>query len=716
MTKKVKKRTIKSSTDFALLVESSTQEEIFEFDKLKIIDSLIIELNLSKNDSENIANIVTNKLKDIKLEYLTPSIIRNFVNVTLYENGFNEELKSKSDIILSVYDIEQIIYNANKENGNTSHNPESINLTIAERILKEYALKNIYDEEISKKHLIGDIHIHDVGMPIRWYCSGHSPEYIKKNGLKNIPTIPSSSKPAKYAGTLVRHICSITQYYTSLFAGAIGYEGLNFFFAPYLKNIPYKEIKQLAQTLIFDLSQLAGAKGGQVAFVDFNVYINIPNHYKNVCAIGQSGKYMVEDDVHDIHYFDTRKEAIKYARLNKFKVLKYKDFEKESKLFLKAILEVSKDGDMYGLTFPFPKINLHINGKTFEDKKSKGLFMLACDCVSKNGSIYFIFDRDAYSVSQCCRLSMKFNENDKKMIKTPEELRFVGGQNVSINLPNIPLITNNENDFYKELEHRMELATKAHKCRHNYVWTLANKENSPLSFYVKGMDGKPYIRPESISYLIGIVGLNECVYNLIKKELHDSDEAFSKGLEIIAFMNIKTKELSEKYNLNIKLEETPAESTSSRFAKLDKKRFGDTAFMKENEFGIYYTNSVHYAYDSEVDYIDRIKNQSKFHSLVEAGSIIHIWCNDKNPDSKAIYELAKQTWYTTDCTQWVRSPEQTVCKDCKTFIDGFCDNCPECNSENLIQQTRITGYFVRKEKFNSGKLAELKDRKREVIL
>ncbi|MBQ7126989.1 hypothetical protein IJO12_07880, partial [bacterium] len=139
----------------------------------------------------------------------------------------------------------------------------------------------------------------------------------------------------------------------------------------------------------------------------------------------------------------------------------------------------------------------------------------------------------------------------------------------------------------------------------------------------------------------------------------ESDEAYLKGLEIISFMNKKTKEMEKKYNIHLKLEETPAESTAGRFAKLDIKRYGDKAFHKENEFGVYYTNSIHFATDSDVDYITRLQKQSKFHTLVEAGSMIHIWGGEYNPDPKAIYKLLEDTWYKTKCVQWVLSPEYT---------------------------------------------------------
>ena len=496
----------------------------------------------------------------------------------------------------------------------------------------------------------------------------------------------------------------------------IGWEGLNIFFAPLLKDYSYEQIKQLAQTLIFDLSQLAGAKGGQVSFTDFNVYIDIPNHYKNVYAMGRSGKYITRDNKGEITYHKTQEEAKCFAEQNDSKVLTYQDFDKESKMFLKAILEVSTKGDALGLTFTFPKINMHINEEVFKTPESKDLLMIACKAISEKGSVYLIFDRNAFSVSQCCRLKIDFTEEDKKLMSTPEELRFVGIQNVSINLPNIALQTQkDEDEFYKELDYRMELAAKAHLTRRDYVWKLTQLEDSPLKFYTHGMDGNPYVRLNNGSYLIGIVGLNECVYNLIGQELHESEEALEKGLEIVAFMNMKTKEISEKYGIGTKLEETPAESTAGRFAKLDVKKYGDKAYHKSNEYGVYYSNSIHFAVDSNVDYIDRLMKQSKFHTLVDAGSMIHIWANDSKPSPEAIYELIKKTWEETDCAQWVRSPEQTACKDCKKTFDGFYDVCPQCGGSALIEQTRITGYMVYKSKFNSSKLAELKDRKREII-
>lgn len=368
-----------NSLDFALMVDSADKAERQEYDETKIVEALVKEASCEENVAKEVAKSVTEKLQKAEIKTVDTSLIRSLVNNELFERGLNKVLKSNSEVNIPFYNVTEIIENANKENGNTAHNPESINLTLADRILKEYALKELFPSDIAESHLNGEIHIHDLGMIDRFYCSGHSPEYVKKNGIKNIPTIPSNSKPANSATVLARHICSLTQFLQSQFAGAIGWEALNVFFAPLLTNMSYKEIKQLAQTLIFDLSQLAGARGGQVAFTDFNVYLSIPAHYKKVLAMGAKGKYMVKDYLDNIYTFDTQEEAKKYAEETGYHVLRYEDYAKESSLFTKAMLEVVGEGDADGMPFAFPKINLHINEEAFIDPAANQLLKIACE-------------------------------------------------------------------------------------------------------------------------------------------------------------------------------------------------------------------------------------------------------------------------------------------------------------------------------------------------
>ena len=179
---KVIKKTKKvDATDFALMVDSTTSLERQEFDKSRIANALVKEAGCTEEIAKDVADSVEEKLAASKLEVVTTSFIRSLVNMVLLEKGLDKELKSNSDVTIPFYDVTQIIEHPNKENGNTTHCPESVNLTLAEKILKEYALNEVFDADISKAHLAGDIHIHDLGMVDRFYCSGHSPEYVKKH-------------------------------------------------------------------------------------------------------------------------------------------------------------------------------------------------------------------------------------------------------------------------------------------------------------------------------------------------------------------------------------------------------------------------------------------------------------------------------------------------------------------------------------------------------
>ncbi len=714
---KKNKKTNKNSTDLALLVESTTQEEIFEYDKNRIVKALIEEIDCPEDIANEVSDIVTERLLKTNTNILTPSLIRSFVNVVLCEKGYNKQLQSNSEITISTHDIESLIFYKNKENGNTPHNPESINLSLSGLAIKQYVLKRILPKDIKKAHLEGDIHLHDMDMYNRLYCSGHNPEYIKRYGIRNMENIPNNSKPANSAWVVARHMASATLFFTSLFAGAIGWDAVNVFLAPYTKGWDYKKYKQLAQTFIFDFAQLAGAKGGQVSFTDFNIYANVPEYYRDTYAVGKNGSYMLQLDNGEIQYFYKRKDIENAQKLNaNSKILTYKDFEYEAQQICKAFLDISKEGDSRGMPFGFPKIHFHINEVVFNNPTSKELFDFACEVLSVQGNPYIDFDRNAASMSQCCRLQIEFDDEDLQLTKTPEKLRFVGGQNVSINLPNLPLKCGKDEDkIYKELKKRMDMAVEAHLIKKQYIQSIMDAENSPLKFYKEGSDGKPYVKMDKISWLIGIVGLNEYVYNLTGKQLHESKYAYTKGMELITFMNQYCKELSKKHGITLKLEETPAESTAGRFAKLDRKKYGERAFIQKNEYGIYYSNSIHFAVNAKIDYIDELSYQSKFHDLVEAGSMIHIWIGDKKPSAKAIGDLIYKVWKNTKCAEITISPNKTVCDNCNTTVNGFHEKCPKCNNDNVFWIARITGYQVRVDKFNSSKLAELFDRENKDI-
>ena len=720
----------KDSTDIHLFVSAPTQGITSKWDRQKIIDALINETGISKEEAEDIAIAVEKKVLASGMKTLTVNLVRELVDNELFVKGLGKKLEKQQIIGIPSFNLNQIVYAKSNENSNiTANNPEAVNFEIAEIILKQYALKEIFSKDVAEAHLSGAIHIHNLGMPIRVYCSAHSPEYLKKYGLRLL-NLSTSSTPAKYAGTLTGHINTFLASMQAYYAGALGLAYINIFYAPLLIGYDYKRIKQEAQYLIFSCSQSAFSRGGQTLFIDFNVHLGVPDYLKNIPAIGSGGKYMQRMPDNSIKQLDEvpRDERGNLVQPKEGRILTYGDLEKEAQAFAKAMMEVWMAGDSDGKPFPFPKFNLHINSDTFNDPKQYELFKFACKVSSANGATYFVFDREDATLSQCCRLKTKITDN--YMIQHPESMRFCGFLNVTLNLPQAAYRANGDLEkTIDEIKKTMDLTAKAHMQKKNFIKKISSQPGMPLwQIGMQGLDGRPYLDLEKVTHIIGLIGLNECVKRITGQELHENDEAYKIGLKIISAMYLKCKELENELGIKFSLEESPAESTSLRLAKIDSVKFPEAKnYIKGNiERGeVYYTNSVHFAPDAPISMIERIEKQGKFNSLIESGSITHLFVGEHLPDSDSIANLIRKTWENTQSAQIVLSPEFTVCDDCKRTYLGFRRTpeaeCKFCGSDNIYGISRVVGYYsiiggkVKGKEFEGwikSKQGEFKDRQK----
>jgi ribonucleoside-triphosphate reductase len=200
------------------------------------------------------------------------------------------------------------------------------------------------------------------------------------------------------------------------------------------------------------------------------------------------------------------------------------------------------------------------------------------------------------------------------------------------------------------------------------------------------------------------------------KQLHESEESYDMGLDIVGRLAGLCSIESEKRGFKIVLEETPAESTNERLVQLDKKYFTDESKkVIKGKDQKYYTNSVHFAEGANIDIVERIRKQSKFHTFVEAGSIIHVWLGEHRPSGKSIGKLLEKVYSDTECSQLCFSPEFTICNSCHRTSRGLKKKCALCESTDVYGITRIVGYYSAIPGWNAGKVAELRDRRRETV-
>ena len=676
------------STDITLFVRTS-DEEIKKFDKSKIYDALVRETDIGEDAASIVTREVEKMITKMELDYITAPLIRELTNAKLMEYGLEGIRKQHTRLGVPVYDAREIIMSPNKENANVPHGPEATNLTLAENIKKEFALLEVFSPDIADAHMSGLVHLHDLGMIDRPYCSGQSIEYVKKFGL-NLPNALSIAKPAKHPEVLIEQIIKFSAALQGHFAGAIGWDAFNVFLAPYLVDVDDVRMKQLAQILIYEFAQQAVARGGQSIFSDVNLYWETPDHFVGVPAIGPGGVFTGKN---------------------------YEDYMKEAQRFVNALVDVYIEGDAMGRPFFFPKPQVHITEKFFKTPGHEEFLMKVAKLSSEKGNTYYVFDRGSTAkISECCRLAFKLNDEDLAEAKQPWKMRFSAMQNATLNLPKMAYIANrNDELLFKTIKEAMGLAVKAHMQKKDFLKHLLELKNyGPLALLAMNLDGEPYYRIEKSSYLIGMVGLNELVQYHFGQEMHESKDALMFGLKVIAFMKKEAERLSKEYNIKLPLEQTPAESTAYRFAKLDMKEYPlqATSVVKGNKGTgeVYYTNSTYINVSADVSPIERTKMEGLFHPLIEAGALTHIWLGETKPSPESIAAFVEKTFRNTQNAQIAFSPEFTSCLDCGRTERGLTPTCKTCGSDHVEGITRVTGFFSKISGWNKGKTGELHDR------
>jgi len=683
------RREMRDTTDLSLFVRTS-EEDLSGWSRQRIVDALVLETGLDRNVARAISMEVEQQIVSSKIKVVTAPLIRELVDAKLIEYGLEEHRRKHTRLGAPLFDVDRIIAVPNKENANIPHNPEATNLMLAERIKKEYALLSVFTQDIADAHIRGDIHLHDLGFIDRPYCSGQSLEYVKKFGL-DLPNALSIAKPAKHPETLLAHMVKFSAALQGHFAGAIGWDAVNLFFAPFLEGMSDRDMHQLAQMLIFEYSQQAVARGGQAIFSDINLYWEIPKHFEGVEAIGPGGQPTGR---------------------------RYSDYIDTSQRFVWAMFDVYHEGDGTGRPFFFPKPLVHITEKFFETPGHEEFLNHISDVAAEKGNTYFVFDRgQTAKISECCRLSFKLEQSDLDDAKSPWRMRYSALQNVTLNLPRAAYVSEgNDEKLFAVLDELMEIAAKAHRLKREFIEKLLRLgPKGPLSLLSMKRDGQSYLRMSRVTYLIGLLGLNELVQAHTGKQLHESEEAFDLGLKVIAYLNLACRKLSLREGMRFVLEQTPAESASYRLAKLDLRHFPERAAEvvqgRQDDTGdVYYTNSTQLNVGDVVNPIVRVHREGQFHDMIEAGALTHVWLADARPSAESVANFVKKTFHQSRNAQIAFSPEFTSCNACARVERGLTETCSHCGSTDVDGITRVTGYFSLVSGWNAGKIAELHDR------
>lgn len=677
------------TTDLTLFIRTSG-EEIALWNRQRIVDALVREADIDYPLAAEISKDVEKQIVASGIGLLTTSLVRELVNAKLIERGLEKERRLHGRLGFPLYDVRRLILHQNKENANTPHSPEGTNLLFAEGIKKEFSLYDVFSIDVGEAHTVGDLHIHGLGYIDRPYSCCQSLEYLKRFGLK-LPHAINSAKPAKHAEVLLAHMVRFSAVLQGHFTGTISWDALNISFAPYLSGKSDKEVRQFAQMLVYEFSQLSATRGGQALYTDIHLYYDMPDCWASLSAVGPEGK-------------PTGKT--------------YRDYAQDAKRFTRAIFEVFKKGDASGKPFILPRPLLHITADFWREPGAEALLVQACDVAACQGNTCLVFDREAASPAMGCYNPVFLPDAAAKgELDKPWLLRQATVQSVTLNLPRAGYRTEgDEGKLFNDLKNLMEKAAKTHVQKKDFLEKLLSyAEQGPLAVLAMNADGCPYFRMNRSTYIIGLAGLNELVHICSGRPLHQSDQAMDLGLRIVGFLQEEAERLSREAGIKFVLEQSPAETTAYRFARLDLKYHSPVAgrIVRGDiaEGAVYYTNSTHLAADADVSAMERVWAEGKFHSYLSGEVITHLQLGAGQPDAESLSRFVRNVFEKTSNRLIDFAPEFTECLACGKTSRGLSDHCPHCGSGDVDGIARLTKYFSKTNSWNKGKLAELKSRK-----
>ena len=675
--------------------------KIKDFDISKIISAIVRAFEAKQKEYNQstidfLALKVTAHFHDkIRDELITVEDIQDSVEAVLIQAGYDdvakayilyrrqhENVRNAKNTFLDYKSLVNNYLKINdwrvKENSTVTYSVGGLILSNSGAITANYWLSEVYDDEVANAHRSGDIHIHDLSM-LTGYCAGWSLKQLIKEGLGGVPG-KITSAPAKHLSTLCNQMVNFLGIMQNEWAGAQAFSSFDTYLAPFVKadNLTYKQVKQCIQSFIYGVNT-PSRWGTQAPFTNITLDWTVPNDLAELNAIvgGQECDF------------------------------KYKDCQKEMDMVNKAFIETMIEGDANGRGFqyPIPTYSITRNFDWSDKENNRLLFEMTAKYGTPYFSNYINSDMEPSDVrSMCCRLRLDLRELRKKsggFFGSGESTGSVGV--VTINMPRIAYLAQNEEDFFVKLDKIMDISARSLKVKRDIITMLLDEGLYPYTKRYLGTFNNHFST-------IGLVGMNEVGLNAkwIRKDMtHKETQEFS--VKVLNHMRERLSDYQEKYGDLYNLEATPAESTSFRLAKHDRKRFPDIITAAKEGETPYYTNSSHLPVGFTEDIFEALDIQDDLQTLYTSGTVFHAFLGEKMPNWEAAATLVRKIAENYRLPYYTLSPTYSVCPK-HGYILGEKSSCPTCGGKTEIY-SRITGYYRPVQNWNDGKAQEFKDRK-----
>lgn len=674
--------------------------KIVDFEIVKISNAIVKAFEAqSKQYHQNIIDMLSLKVTadfepKIKNGLVAVEDVQDSVENVLVQAGYadvaktyilyrkqREKLRNMKSTLLDYKEIVNNYVKDNdwrvKENSTVTYSVGGLILSNSGAITANYWLSEIYDEEITSAHRNADIHIHDLSM-LTGYCAGWSLKQLISDGLGGVPGKITSS-PAKHLATLCNQMVNFLGIMQNEWAGAQAFSSFDTYLAPFVKvdNLSYSQVKKCIESFVYGVNT-PSRWGTQAPFSNVTLDWTVPNDLAEInCIIGG-------------------------VEMN----FKYKDCQKEMDIVNKAFIETMIEGDANGRGFqyPIPTYSITKDFDWSDTENNKLLF----EMTSKYGTPYFSnyvnSDMEPTDVrSMCCRLRLDLRELRKKsggFFGSGESTGSVGV--VTINMPRIAYLSENEADFYKRLDKVMDISARSLKVKRTVISKLLEEGLYPYT--------KRYLGTfENHFSTIGLLGMNEAGLNanwLRADMTNEITQQFAK--DVLNHMRNRLSDYQEKYGDLYNLEATPAESTSFRLAMHDVKRYPDIITASEKGATPYYTNSTNLPVGYTEDIFTALDIQDSLQTLYTSGTVFHAFLGEKLPSWKSAKELIRKIAENYRLPYYTLSPTYSVCQT-HGYLSGEQYKCPICDRKTEVY-SRITGYYRPVQNWNDGKSQEFKQR------
>ena len=602
-------------------------------------------------------------------------------------------LEDDTTYINSTQTIEEYINGSDwriKANSNTGYSNAGLVNNTAGKVIANYWLDKIYSKDEGYAHRNGDYHIHDLDC-LTGYCAGWSLRVLLDEGFNGVRGRVESDAPKHFREALgqMANFLGILQ---SEWAGAQAFSSFDTYLAPYVfkDKLNYKDIKKAIRSFIYNLN--VPARWGQSPFTNVTIDWTVPEDLKDQIPTREQNHLLKDTD---------DEELLNEANIrgcNNFIDMTYKHFQKEMNLINKAYYEIMTEGDKTGqpFTFPIPTVNI-TEDFDWHGENTDILF----ENTAKIGSSYFqnfigsqykrdengklVPNDEAYKPghvrSMCCRLQLDLRELLKRgggLFGSAEMTGSIGV--VTINMARLGFLYKGDKEaLILRIDQLMNMAKSTLEKKRVFIQDMYDRGLFPYTArYLPGFNNH--------FSTIGVNGINEMIRNFTSDELVISDKKGEEfAIEILNHMRDKMVEYQEETGNLYNLEATPAEGTTYRFAKEDKKRYGDSILQAGMGDNIYYTNSSQIPVDLTDDPFTALDLQDELQCKYTGGTVLHLYMKEQISSAEACRKLVKNVISNYKLPYITVTPLFSVCPK-HGYISGEHEYCPKCDDELLDKE------------------------------